>query len=40
MITPRFSLEQDEEFLHIVIYAPFTNLQDTEIFMDGREKDG
>ena len=27
MITPRFTLTQDDEFLHIVIYAPFTNLQ-------------
>jgi len=37
MITPRFTLTQDDEFLHIVIYAPFTNLQNTEIFMEGTD---
>ena len=34
MLTPRFTLEQDETFLIVKIYAPFTNLSETEIFMD------
>ena len=34
MLTPRFSLRQDEAFVIISIYAPFTNIGDTEIFMD------
>lgn len=34
MLTPRFEVSQDDKFLIITIYAPFTNLQDTEIFMD------
>jgi len=34
MLTPRFEVSQNEKFLVITIYAPFTNLQDTEIFMD------
>jgi protein SHQ1 len=37
MLTPRFSLDQDETFLTVTIYAPFTNLAETEIFFD--EKD-
>ena len=35
MLTPRFELDQDESFLLISIYAPFTNISDTEIFIDG-----
>ena len=27
MITPRFQLSQDDDFLYISIYAPFTNLE-------------
>ena len=34
MLTPRFTLGQDETFVTINIYAPFTNISDTEIFMD------
>jgi hypothetical protein len=34
MLTPRFSLDQDDEFLTVTIYAPFTNLSETEIFFD------
>jgi len=26
---------QNEEFLYVTIYAPFTNLEETEVFMDG-----
>lgn len=37
MLTPRFELSQDDEFLYISIYAPFTNLENTEIFMDGTD---
>jgi len=34
MLTPRFSLSQTEEFLTVTIYAPFTHIDQTEIFMD------
>jgi len=34
MLTPRFSLAQTEEFLTVTIYAPFTHIDQTEIFMD------
>ena len=34
MLTPRFELDQDDSFLIVTIYAPFTNISDTEIFMD------
>ena len=34
MLTPRFSLSQDARFLHITIYAPFTHVDKTEVFMD------
>lgn len=35
MLTPRFALSQDAAFLTVSIYAPFTNIDQTEIFMDG-----
>ena len=34
MLTPRFDLDQDDNFLIVTIYAPFTNISDTEIFME------
>eukprot|EP00092_Neocalanus_flemingeri_P037265 GFUD01040586.1.p1 GENE.GFUD01040586.1~~GFUD01040586.1.p1 ORF type:complete len:480 (+),score=203.74 GFUD01040586.1:44-1483(+) len=34
MLTPRFSLSQTEEFLTVTIYAPFTHIDQTEIFME------
>ena len=34
MLTPRFDLNQDDNFLIVTIYAPFTNISDTEIFME------
>ena len=34
MLTPRFSLSQDARFLHVTIYAPFTHVDKTEVFMD------
>jgi len=34
MLTPRFSLSQSDEFLTVTIYAPFTHIDQTEIFMD------
>ena len=37
MLTPRFSLDQDDTYLIVTIYAPFTHLSETEIFFD--EKD-
>ena len=37
MLTPRFKLEQDEKFVTISIYAPFTHVAETEVFMDGTD---
>lgn len=34
MLTPRFKLSQTDEFLTVTIYAPFTHIDNTEIFMD------
>jgi len=34
MLTPRFNLTQNDEFLIVTIYAPFTHIDQTEIFMD------
>jgi len=31
MITPRFTLDQDDRQLIITIFAPYTNVKDTEI---------
>ena len=28
---------QNDEFLYVTIYAPFTNLDETEVFMDGSD---
>ncbi|XP_059096831.1 protein SHQ1 homolog [Tigriopus californicus] len=33
MLTPRFSLRQDDDCLYATIHAPFTNLSETEVFM-------
>lgn len=35
MITPRFTLSQDENYVHISIHAPFSRISDAEIYMDG-----
>jgi len=37
MLTPRFSLAQDAQFLTVTIYAPFTNIDQTEVFMEERD---
>ena len=37
MITPRFHLSQDENFLFVTIHAPFSRVSDAEIFMDGTD---
>ena len=37
MLTPRFSLDQDDKFLLVTIYAPFTHIDKTEVFMDEDE---
>ena len=37
MLTPRFSLSQDDKFLYVTIYAPFTHIDKTEVFMDENE---
>ena len=37
MLTPRFELSQDEKHLVVTIYAPFTNVDRTEVFMDGTD---
>ena len=35
MLTPRFKVDQDDKFVVVSIYAPFTHVSETEIFMDG-----
>jgi len=37
MLTPRFSLDQCEDHLTVKIYAPFTNVADTEVFFDEQD---
>ncbi|KAJ8715569.1 hypothetical protein PYW07_010051 [Mythimna separata] len=35
MLTPRFKLTQDEDHVYIIVHAPYTNIGDTEIDVDG-----
>lgn len=37
MITPRFHLSQDDNFLFVTIHAPFSRVSDAEIYMDGTD---
>ena len=37
MITPRFELQQDDEFIIITVKAPYTKVPDTEIYMEGTD---
>ena len=37
MLTPRFKLVQDDKFVTVSIYAPFTHVAETEVFMDGTD---
>ena len=37
MLTPRFELSQDDKYLVVTIYAPFTNIDRTEVFMEGTD---
>ena len=37
MITPRFTITQSDSALTVTIYAPFTNVADTEVFMEERD---
>lgn len=37
MITPRFHLSQDDNFLFVTIHAPFSRVSDAEVFMDGTD---
>lgn len=37
MITPRFSLSQDENCLYVTIHAPFSRVSDAEIYMEGTD---
>ena len=37
MLTPRFELSQDDKYLAVTIYAPFTNIDRTEVFMEGTD---
>ena len=37
MLTPRFKISQDDRFVEISIYAPFTHVSETEIFMEGTD---
>ncbi|CAH2059451.1 unnamed protein product, partial [Iphiclides podalirius] len=35
MLTPRFKLSQDENHIYIIVHAPYTNIGETEIDIDG-----
>ncbi|KAJ2950299.1 hypothetical protein O0L34_g11665 [Tuta absoluta] len=35
MLTPRFKLSQDENRVYITVHAPYTNISDTEVDVDG-----
>ena len=37
MLTPRFELSQDDKYVVVTIYAPFTNIDRTEVFMEGTD---
>ena len=37
MLTPRFKIDQNDEVVTISIYAPFTQISETEVFMDGTD---
>ena len=37
MLTPRFKIHQDDKYVVISLYAPFTHVADTEIFMEGTD---
>ncbi len=37
MLTPRFTLSQDADFVTVTIHAPFTNVAATEVFMEERD---
>jgi protein SHQ1 len=37
MLTPRFTLSQDDDFVIVTIYAPFTHVAETEVFMDATD---
>ncbi|KAK4020969.1 hypothetical protein OUZ56_002905 [Daphnia magna] len=37
MITPRFKLSQDDNYLFVTIHAPFSRVSDAEIYMDGTD---
>lgn len=37
MLTPRFKLRQDLEFLYIIIYLPYVKVSDCEIYIEGCE---
>ncbi|XP_013142513.1 PREDICTED: protein SHQ1 homolog [Papilio polytes] len=35
MLTPKFKLSQDENHVYIIVHAPYTNIRETEIDVDG-----
>ena len=37
MLTPRFKISQNDHIVEISIYAPFTHVSETEIFMEGTD---
>jgi protein SHQ1 len=37
MLTPRFKLSQTDTELTIIIYAPYANIKDVEISVDGTD---
>ncbi|KAI9298087.1 SHQ1-domain-containing protein [Neoconidiobolus thromboides FSU 785] len=37
MITPKFKITQDNNYLHIVIHAPYVKAQNVDFYVDGKE---
>ena len=37
MLTPRFKLIQSDEEVFITVYAPYANIRDTEIHVEGND---
>lgn len=37
MLTPRFKIVQNDEEITVTIHAPYTNIKDTEVYVDGTD---
>lgn len=37
MLTPRFEITQTDTEVAIIIHAPYANIKDTEVYVDGTD---